>query len=119
MIYVSSSCVKKKRIDDVIKHLADAGIKNIELSGGTDYYDGIEDDLKSLKDVYDLNYACHAYFPPHKKPFVINLASCNDKIYQQSINHYVDCIDMLKRIGCNILSIHAGFLIEKPGRNRQ
>ena len=112
MIYVSSSCIKQKRIDDVIKHLADAGIKNIELSGGTEYYDGIESDLKSLKDIYDLNYVCHAYFPPPKNPFVVNLASCNDSIYYQSIEHYAKCIDMLKRIECKVLSVHAGFLVE-------
>ena len=112
MIYVSSSCIKGKRICDVIKQLANAGIKNIELSGGTDYYDGMEDDLKSLKDAYGLNYACHAYFPPPKIPFVVNLASCNDRIYRQSIEHYSECVSMLQRIECNVLSVHAGFLVE-------
>ena len=112
MIYVSSSCIKRKRICDVIKCLADSGIKNIELSGGTDYYEKIEKDIRSLKGDYNLNYVCHAYFPPHKVPFVVNLASCNDKIYWQSIEHYAECVDMLKRIECKVLSIHAGFLIE-------
>ena len=112
MIYVSSACVKKSNISDVIQLLAKCGIRNIELSGGTDYYSEIENDLKMLKQEYQLNYACHAYFPPPKEPFVVNLAACNDKIYQQSINHYIDCIDMLKRLDCKVLSIHAGFLIE-------
>ena len=112
MIYVSSSCVKKHNIAGVIQHLAESVIRNIELSGGTDYYDSIEHDLTVLKQKYHLQYACHAYFPPPKIPFVVNLASCNDWIYQQSINHYIHCIEMLKRIDCKILSIHAGFLIE-------
>ena len=112
MIYVSSSCVKKHNIAGVIQHLAESGIRNIELSGGTDYYDSIEHDLTVLKQKYHLQFACHAYFPPPKIPFVVNLASCNDWIYQQSINHYIHCIEMLKRIDCKILSIHAGFLIE-------
>lgn len=112
MIYVSSSCIKKNNIAKVICQLADRGIQNIELSGGTDYYDGIEHDLKRLKEDYQLNYVCHAYFPPPKEPFVVNLASCNDALYKKSIEHYDNCIELLGRIGCNVLSVHAGFLIE-------
>ena len=112
MIYVSSSCIKKHNIAEVIRQLAEHNICNIELSGGTEYYDEIETDLIILKQQYHLNYVCHAYFPPPKAHFVVNLASCNDQIYQQSINHYIQCIDMMKRIDCKVLSIHAGFLVE-------
>lgn len=111
MLYVSSSCIKKNNIAEVVQQLAKNGIRNIELSGGTDYYDGIEHDLKALKKEYHLNYVCHAYFPPPKEHFVANLASCNDRIYRQSIEHYVNCIDILKRLNCKVLSIHAGFLV--------
>ena len=112
MIYVSSACLKADKIATIICQLAEHNITNIELSGGTDYYNDIESDLKKLKQQYSLTYACHAYFPPPKGPFVVNLAACNDKIYNQSINHYVQCIEMLKHINCNVLSIHAGFLVE-------
>lgn len=112
MIYVSSACIKKHNIAEVIQQLAAHDIKNIELSGGTDYYNEIEQDLKKLKKEFHLNYACHAYFPPPENSFAVNLASCNDKIYQQSIDHYVQCIDMMKRVDCRVLSIHAGFLVE-------
>lgn len=112
MIYVSSACLKKSRIEEIIEQFAENGIRNIELSGGTDYYSEIVTDLEKLKKKYDLHYACHAYFPPPKKPFVVNLAACNDDIYQRSIGHYVQCIDVLKYLGCGTLSIHAGFLVE-------
>lgn len=112
MIYVSSACIKKHNIAEVIHELAKNNIRNIELSGGTDYYGNLVSDLEQLKQIYKLNYACHSYFPPPREPFVVNLASCNDRIYKQSINHYVQCIEMLKRIDCKVLSIHAGFLIE-------
>lgn len=112
MIYISSSCIKKDRIARVVKSLAESGIRNIELSGGTGYYEEIEYDLKVLKERYRLTYACHAYFPPPKKPFVVNLASCNDEIYQQSVEHYNQCIKMLKHIDCRVLSVHAGFMVE-------
>ena len=112
MIYISSSCIKKNNIARIICQLAEKGIKNIELSGGTQYYNKLDLDLIKLKQKYQLQYACHAYFPPSKKPFVVNLASCNDQIYKQSIEHYDNCIELLKIIECNNLSIHAGFFIE-------
>lgn len=112
MIYISSSCIKKNNIAEILYILAKKGIKNIELSGGTNYYNEMEQELIKLKQQYQLQYACHAYFPPPKEPFVVNLASCNDKLYKQSIEHYDHCIKLLKKIGCNNLSVHAGFLIE-------
>lgn len=112
MLYVSTACVSHNRIADTINEYANNGIKSIELSGGTDYYHTIEQDLISLQKQYQLTYVCHAYFPPHVNPIVVNLASCNDKIYKDSISHYEQCIDMLNKIKCNVLSIHAGFLVE-------
>lgn len=112
MIYVSSSCVSQSCIAEVIEVLAKNGVCNIELSGGTGYYDDLIHDLRSLKQIYDLNYACHAYFPPPKVPFVVNLASCNDYIYKRSLEHYIQCVEMLKAMDIRILSLHAGFLVE-------
>lgn len=112
MIYISTSCIKRNTIGSIIKEYGENGIKNIELSGGTEYYDDIEADLQKYKTEYGLNYACHAYFPPPKEDFVVNLASCNDKIYKRSVEHYEKCIEMLDRNDIRVLSIHAGFLVE-------
>ena len=112
MIYVSSACIKNQKIRETVIDLANKGIRSIELSGGTVYYQELESDLNSLKEMYDLKYVCHAYFPPPKEDFVVNLASCNDKIYKRSIRHYEECIEFMKRIQCKVLSIHAGFLVE-------
>lgn len=112
MVYISSACLKNERVGTTIEILAQNGIKNIELSGGSSYYRELGADLMDLKVKHGLTYACHAYFPPPEKPFVVNLASCNDKIYKQSIAHYEKCIDMLKNLKCNVLSLHAGFLVE-------
>lgn len=112
MIYVSSSCIGGRRISDVVRRLAQGGFRNIELSGGTSYYPEIFDDLAALKKEYDLTYACHSYFPPPQKDFVVNLASCNDEIYNRSIQHYKNCIRRLPDIGCTVLSIHSGFFLE-------
>lgn len=111
MLYVSSSCLRNKYISETIMQLAESGIRNIELSGGTDYYPGLREDVARLKAGYGLNYACHAYFPPPEEPVVVNLASCDDDIYRKSISHYENCIEFMKKIECRTLSVHAGFLV--------
>lgn len=112
MIYVSSSCVKHKKIKDSIQDLIDNGFKNIELSGGTEYYDGFEDDLLELKEQYNLNYICHNYFPPPKEHFVLNLASLDDEVYDKTFEHLTNAIELSKKLGARKFGFHSGFFID-------
>ena len=112
MIYISTSCVKHTRIRNSVQELAENGFHNIELSGGTEYYESFENDLLELKDKYSLNYRCHNYFPPPKKPFVINLASLNDEIFQMSFNHLEKVVALSNRLGADKFALHAGFFID-------
>jgi len=112
MIYVSSSCVKNTKIKDSVEELAINGFKNIELSGGTEYYDNFENDLLELKERYNLNYRCHNYFPPPRKPFVLNLASLNDETFQMSFDHLQQVIALSNRLGADKFAFHAGFFID-------
>lgn len=112
MIYISSSCLKVDKIKDSIILLAKNGFRNIELSGGTNYYDSFESDLISLKKQYKLNYIIHNYFPPSKKHFVLNLASLNKDIYLKSLEHYKKAIELSKKLESKIFAIHAGFFID-------
>ena len=59
MIYISSSCIPNVKIKDSVQALALNGFKNIELSGGTHYYEGFENDLLEPKHKYNLSYRCH------------------------------------------------------------
>lgn len=112
MIYVSSSCVKHKKIKDSVEELSKNGFQNIELSGGTEYYDGFEDDLFELKEKYNLNYICHNYFPPPKEHFVLNLASLNEEIYQKTFEHLGCSVELSKRLGAKKFGFHAGFFVD-------
>ena len=112
MIYVSSSGSKQKKIGDAIEELVSAGVRNIELSGGTEYYAGYEDDILRMQDKYKLNYLVHNYFPPPKEEFVLNLASLDDNIYQKSMQHLCRSIRLCHRIGADRLSFHAGFFVD-------
>jgi len=115
MIYISSACFKAKTIRESVTFLAEAGFKNIELSGGTKYYPEYEIDLLRLQDRYELNYQVHNYFPPPETPFVLNLASVDDKIREQSIQLCKNAITLSKKLRGSRYGIHAGFLIDiKP-----
>jgi sugar phosphate isomerase/epimerase len=112
VIFVSSSCVKNKKIKDSVEELANAGFKNIELSGGTDFYENFENDLLELKEKYSLNYRCHNYFPPPKKSFVLNLASLNDETFQMSFDHLEKVVALSNRLEADKFAFHAGFFID-------
>ena len=112
MIYISTSCVKHRKIKDSVEELALNGFKNIELSGGTEYYENFEIDLIKLKSKYNLNYRCHNYFPPPKKHFVLNLASLDDEIFRMSLEHLERAIALSSRLGADKFAFHAGFFID-------
>jgi len=112
MIYVSSACVKARKIKDSVLALAETGFRNIELSGGTKYYPEIESDLMYLQDKYELNYQVHNYFPPPEKPFVLNLASLDDNIRERSIQLCKKAIKLSSKLGGKHYGVHAGFFID-------
>lgn len=112
MIYISSSCIKDKNIKKSLQTILASGIKNIELSGGTNYYGELECDLIKLKKAHDINFLCHNYFPPPQEHFVLNLASMNEEIYRKSLNHYIKAIELSQKIGSPKFALHAGFLMD-------
>jgi len=112
MIYVSSSCVKAKTIEEAILKLKENGFSHIELSSGTQYYAGLKDDLLELTDKYGLNLLLHNYFPPPKKDFVINLASLNDSVSRRSMACLRNSLDLCGSLGVKKFSFHAGFFMD-------
>ena len=117
MIYVSTSCVKSNDIKKSINCLINNGFRNIELSGGSQNYNGLEKDLISIKENKKINFVLHNYFPPSDIPFVLNLASLNDKIYEMSLSHYKKALDLSKLLGSKKYGLHAGFLIDPDIKN--
>jgi len=110
-MYLSSACVKHEYIKDSVNELAQNGFKDIELSGGTKYYLGYEDDLLRLKEKYHLNYLVHNYFPPPPQDFILNLASLDDDVYHKSLEHCHRAIALSQKLGASKFCVHAGFFI--------
>ncbi len=112
MIYISSSCVKADTIKESVLTLVHEGFRNIELSGGTKYYNNLVDDLLELKEKYNLNYLVHNYFPPPKQDFVLNLASLDEKIYSKTLKHLEASLELTRLLGGTRFSFHAGFYVD-------
>ena len=109
MIYISTGGFNKKSVIEVIQLLSKNNIKAFELSGGI-FTDNLESKLKILSNKFE--FVVHNYFPPPKKPFVLNLASLNENIYQASVNHIKQSIKLASFIKSPFYSFHAGFLID-------
>lgn len=107
-IYVSTSCLSNKyNFPQILSIYDELGIKNVEL--GVCKESNI--DLDVLKK-YAFNYIVHHYFPPPKKPFIVNLASQDKQILEKSINQMIKSIDFCADFNINFFSFHAGFRVD-------
>ena len=111
-IFVSSSCVNRRKIKDSVISLVEQGYRNIELSGGTHAYDQMEQDLVELKQKYNLRYRCHNYFPPPTRHFVLNLSAAESVERGIAIKHIKSAIELSERLEADKLGIHAGFRLQ-------
>lgn len=110
--YISTSCLKAPKIKSVIEQLANFGFSHLELSGGTENYPELEQDIVELKSKLNIDLMLHNYFPPPTEHFVLNLASLNAKVFDQSVEHCLRAINLSRKIGATKFAIHAGFLID-------
>ncbi|TRZ96016.1 hypothetical protein D4R78_01765 [bacterium] len=111
-IYISSLCLKDKKIKDAILLLKERGFSYIELTGGSDYYAGLEEDLLDLHRSSGIDFLMHNYFPPPKEHFVINLASLDNDVYYKSIGHLKRALDLCRALDINKFGLHAGILMD-------
>lgn len=107
-IYISTGLNKKIGTFKLIDKLKSNKIKDIELSSGL-YEKNI---FKKLKKVSSVNLLLHNYFPVPKKPFIINLASSNKKIFNKSFEHLKKAINYSSKLNLKYYSFHAGFLVD-------
>jgi sugar phosphate isomerase/epimerase len=97
-----------------VQKLANEGFTHIELSGGTEHYDTILEDLLNLKKEFNLEYLLHNYFPPPSEHFVLNLASLDDDTHRMSIEHCKKAIKLSAELGGEKIAFHAGFYLDIP-----
>ncbi len=77
----------------------------VELSSGFPYAPDLVERSKALR----CKRLVHNYFPPPKDPFVLNLASLKPEVWNRSIEHARQAMDLSKAVGGSFYSVHAGF----------
>lgn len=110
MIYVSTGGLSQLSLLEAVELLLKNGFKNLELSGCR----WSSDDISSIERLKSKEYVFqpHNYFPTQEKPFVLNLASLNEKVREESLRHCKKAILLSSKLGQKFFSVHAGFLID-------
>ncbi len=112
MIFLSSSCCHDNDVYNFLEEAAESGIRNIELSGGTEYDEGHLEKLIEYKHRYDLTYTVHNYFPPPQYPFILNIASTDKKLRERSVSFAKNSMEFSSSIGAGLYTVHAGYLTD-------
>lgn len=94
------------RATDVIDVMVTHGITRIEIGSIHAY----EPDLAPRLAAVPAEFLVHNYFPPPPDPFVVNLASLDDRIRDRSLRHALDSLAFCAGIGAPIYTVHPGFL---------
>ena len=109
-IYISSLAFKGMDAETMIA-VARENDWALEFSSGMTY----RDDMEKLYMNSDIKRLPHNYFPVPRIPFVLNLASADDKIRSKSIDHCKNGLKLAKYSAAPFFSAHAGFCIDpKP-----
>jgi endonuclease IV len=112
MIYVSTtySDVKRSNLNKVLNQLKGLEIDGIEV-GSTHRYQKKSKFEKLLKKISNKKILIHNFFPPNKNEnFVINIASSEKKIRENSKDFIIESIDFSKKVGAELYTFHPGFL---------
>jgi sugar phosphate isomerase/epimerase len=94
---------------------AGAGLTDVELGTTTEPLgERVVERLRAL----GLSYLVHNYFPPPAKTFVLNLASPDAAIREDSVHLVEDALATAAALGSPLYSVHAGFVGDPPGQDR-
>ncbi|MEQ9265261.1 MAG: TIM barrel protein [Balneolaceae bacterium] len=107
MIYISSTAFTKHSFEEII-HIAESNGINIEFSSNLPFHPKAYQLVIEAK----INRLTHNYFPAPETPYVLNLASLNDEIREQSVNHCLKALEIAKKISAPFFAAHAGYCLD-------
>lgn len=106
-IYISTGSFKTREVDEIFDICFDQGFCRLELSSGTRFAEDILDLVRRFRRK-PMHYLVHNYFPPHRIPFVLNLASLDQDTLERSRSHCRMAIDLAAELGAPFYSVHTG-----------
>ena len=105
--YVSSIAFQNKNIEQIVEICLTHKF-NLEFSSNLPY----SKNNMELFESFGRKKLIHNYFPAPKLPFVINLASTNQDILKQSIEHCKQNILRTSKLKLPFYAVHAGFCLD-------
>ena len=100
--------IERTNLADILPVINKFDLDGIEL-GSTHNYS--QDLVNIVKNEYNGRIVTHNFFPPSKNSsFVVNLASENIEVRENSIAHATHCIIEAAKLGAEIYTVHPGFL---------
>lgn len=113
-IFASTACVPDEQpVESRISSYQCHGLYSIELGAGVSVNENSLSQIANMEG----QFLIHNYFPPPREAFVLNLASGDDDIRQQSIDLISNATKLSARIGAAFNSIHAGFVTDPTSFN--
>ncbi|MDB2512468.1 sugar phosphate isomerase/epimerase [Luminiphilus sp.] len=113
-IFVSTGGERGSKALDTAQLWLEQGITDIELSGGS--YDPFFEEKLDRLVARGASVTLHNYLPLKREPFVINLASQSEEVFNKSFSHVQKCIELSEKIGAKHYAVHAGFLLDPKPR---
>ena len=110
-VFISTTFDKNNDFNNTIKTCFDNDFLNLELGSTHEYKNYIKEIVRK----YPFRYITHNFFPPKKNNLILNIASLNEKLRSESIDHIKFCIKFAKDIGAELYTFHPGFLHDPSG----
>lgn len=92
----------------------DNGITAVELGSNHSFDPNPLDTIRN----YPFSYLVHNYFPIPASPFVLNIASLDERIREKSVEHIYKAIDFCVEAGAHLYTFHPGFITDPMGSNQ-
>ena len=109
MISVSTTSLKEHHdAVNAVQQLADSGILNIEL-GADHNYPVDEKRIIQMKKEFGLSYTVHAFFPPTKEKFIVNIGTGDKEKLKISLDVIKNSLEFVNEAEAKLYSMHPGF----------
>ena len=113
-IFISTACLKgDKSYERVLNTFVDNDIFNIELTGVHPHTS--KTSLEKIKRKFQkkkVNFTFHNYFPPPKKPIVLNFLTRNKDLQAKCKKIIKESISLAKKLNVSTYAFHPGYLRE-------
>lgn len=113
-IFVSTACLKgDKSYERVLNEFLNNDIKCIELTGVHPYLNNNQLELLLLKYIQKgVSFTFHNYFPPPKKPIVLNYLTQNFDLKKECQEIILNAVNLAKKTGVKTYAFHPGYYRE-------